>query len=161
MGYAIIYGLFMNTQFAKTHGMSRTADGRISPTYLSWQRMKARCLNPNASDYRHYGGRGIMVCERWFKFENFFADLGERPAGLELDRIDTNGHYEPTNCRWVTKRQNARNRRSTVMVTVNGVSRSATEWDEVTGLGRDTCSQRIKAGWDPVKAATTPLKASI
>jgi hypothetical protein len=150
----------MNTQFPKTHGMTRVGGhkGPINPTYLSWQRMKGRCLNPKDQDYRHYGGRGITVCERWMKFENFLADMGERPAGLQIDRYPNNdGNYEPSNCRWATKKQNARTRRRCVMITVSGVTRSATEWDEVTGLGRDTCSQRIKAGWDPVKAAITPL----
>lgn len=88
-----------------THGMYKT------PTYNSWNNMVQRCTNPNRDEYAYYGGRGITVCERWLKFENFLADMGERPEGLSLDRIDSNGNYEPGNCRWVDSATQATNRR--------------------------------------------------
>lgn len=95
-----------------THGHGSAKNGR-TPTYNTWMNMIQRCTNANAPGYKHYGGRGITVCERWLKFENFLADMGERPEGLTLDRIDNDGNYEPGNCRWATcEQQNANRRRS-------------------------------------------------
>jgi hypothetical protein len=96
---------------ALTHGHS--ARGRWSPTYYSWAGMIQRCTNPARINWQDYGGRGIHVCERWRNFAAFLADMGERPAGTSLERNDPQGHYEPGNCCWATRRQQARNRRST------------------------------------------------
>jgi hypothetical protein len=83
-----------------------------SRTYNSWSMMKARCQRPNATGYSYYGGRGVIVCERWHKFENFLADMGERPDGKTLDRINPYGNYTPDNCKWSTYREQTLNRRS-------------------------------------------------
>jgi len=88
-----------------THGM------RGSPEYIVWRGMRARCENPRATDFEHYGGRGIKVCERWQKFENFYADMGPRPPARTLDRINNDGNYEPGNCRWATLSEQRRGRR--------------------------------------------------
>ena len=83
-----------------------------NPTYNSWQAMKARCCKPSSPDYSRYGGRGITVCDRWLNsYQSFLEDMGERPLGLTLDRIDTNGNYQPDNCRWANNSQQMLSRR--------------------------------------------------
>jgi hypothetical protein len=90
--------------------------GAVTPEYRAWKYMCDRCLNDRNAHYKDYGARGIAVCQSWLKFENFLADMGERPAGMWLDRIDNNGNYEPGNCRWTTPAQSGQNRR-TVKIT--------------------------------------------
>lgn len=88
-----------------THGLTD------SPEYISWIGMRNRCQRPRDIAYKYYGARGITVCDRWQSFENFYADMGKRPKGLSLDRINSAGNYEPTNCRWATSKQQHENRR--------------------------------------------------
>jgi hypothetical protein len=90
---------------SRIHGMSR------KPIYNTWISMKARCLNPSSTDFESYGGRGINICKEWLDFENFYADMGDRPKGLSLDRINNMGNYEPSNCRWADSITQANNRR--------------------------------------------------
>ncbi len=92
------------------HGHNRA--GKPSRTYQSWRTMKARCANPTEINWHRYGGRGITVCDRWQKFENFLEDMGERPADRTLDRIDPDGNYELSNCRWATLKEQRANRRT-------------------------------------------------
>ena len=93
-------------QAATKHGMSNTK------VYWVWSQMRDRCTNANSRDYPYYGGRGISVCERWLKFENFIADMGVPPSGLTLDRKDNDGNYEPGNCRWATRAEQTTNKRA-------------------------------------------------
>lgn len=136
-----------------THGLSKT------PTYQAWGAMLDRCTNPKNARFNRYGGRGINVCERWRSFENFIADMGEKPAGKSLDRFpDTNGNYEPGNCRWATAVQQGRNRARTVYVEFRGERRPATEWAEILGFPRWTITCRLHQGWTPERALTQPLR---
>jgi hypothetical protein len=92
------------------HGQNKV--GARTGAHKSWHNMRERCNDENHVSYKYYGGRGITVCERWNKFENFFEDMGERPEGKTLDRIDSNGNYEPGNCKWSTKSEQQKNKRS-------------------------------------------------
>lgn len=107
----------------RKHGMKNT------PEYVVWQAMKDRCYNPRRSAYKDYGGRGIRICERWRNdFREFYKDMGPRPKGTSLDRINNDGDYEPGNCRWATKDMQARNMRKTRRFTHQGEDLCVAEW---------------------------------
>lgn len=136
----------------RTHGMSRTL------TYRVWYSMKKRCKNPKDIRFKHYGGRGIIYCERWEKFENFISDMGHPEAGLSLDRINNNGNYEPSNCRWATKREQSNNRRTGVKLTYNDVTLSISEWARALNICVSTFRDRMTAGFADEKLFSPNLK---
>lgn len=123
------------------HGMCGT------PTWQSWQMMRRRCAGYTPTHKERYTDRGITVCERWQDFANFLADLGERPDGKTLDRIDNNLGYSPENCRWATSQEQRLNKSNTRWLTLNGVTKCARQWAKDLGLSQMTVLKRIKAGW--------------
>ena len=126
-----------------------------TPTYISWRRMRRVCLCPSVKGFEHYGGRGIRICERWDSFQNFLDDMGERPKGLTLDRIDVNGNYEPSNCRWATPSQQSENRRMTVFIEYNGKRQSAAAWAREYGLSANCLRDRLSKQKLPIELALT------
>lgn len=134
------------------HGMKNT------PTWRSWLAMRNRCENPNNPAYHNYGGRGIKVCERWAVFENFLADMGERPDHTSIDRIDNERGYSPDNCRWGTPTEQGANRRSARLIQtplgLMPISKAAEHW----GVSRHTLAYRLGSGWDVETALSTPTR---
>ena len=130
-----------------SHGHTRNYSS--SKIYEVWCNMRRRCLDPKNKSYKHYGGRGITVCERWLDFSNFYADMGDPPSPKHtLDRIDNNGGYCPSNCRWADTATQIRNRRTAFLITYNGVTQNLCDWAKQTGILPDTISSRIKLrGW--------------
>lgn len=117
------------------------------PEYWSWQRMKQRCYDKNATDYAYYGGKGITVCDRWLTFENYYADVGSRPEGMTLDRIDNLQGYTPENCRWASKREQSINRSMTRWITHDGVTLCKSDWAKRVGITKQCLQHRLKMGW--------------
>lgn len=124
--------------------------GSETPEYSTWAGMIQRCTNPNDRGFKNYGGRGIRVCSRWAEsFEAFREDMGPRPAGMSIDRIDVNGHYEPGNCRWATQVQQARNTRRNVWLEHDGRRMLACDWAAELGISRQRMEQRMRARLPP------------
>lgn len=143
-----------------THGASRKSARKKDQTlYSTWSGMISRCSNKGDKHFKNYGLRGIEVCERWRDFEKFRDDMGERPEGTSLDRIDNNGHYCPENCRWATHLEQMNNQRKTRFIDVGGVSMSVGEIRRKFNLPHHVVYNRIIAyGWDIERATTTPVK---
>lgn len=118
-----------------------------SLAYRSYRAMLARCTDNKHPEFSHYGGRGILICDRWKSgFAAFLADMGERPQGTTLDRIDVDGMYEPSNCRWATIADQANGKRNVRVIEHNGLSHTITEWSKILGIPRDRISCRLKRG---------------
>lgn len=129
------------------HGMSAREE------YGIWNHMRQRCHNPKNDRYASYGGRGIKVCDRWREsFENFYADMGPRPPGAQLDRVDNDKGYSPENCRWATRKEQQNNTRANRIVEFNGERRTIAEWASLRGLPYARVQTRLHRGWTPERA---------
>ena len=138
----------------RTHNLKKTG------TYNSWQSMKSRCSNEKQASFPQYGGRGLVVCDRWRNsFENFLEDMGVRPEGCSIDRIDNEKGYSPDNCRWSSSKQQNRNRRNNVMLTIDGESKTVAEWCENPSAASDgNIYYRIERGWSAKEAVFGRLR---
>lgn len=142
-----------------THGVR--VRGKITTEYTSWSQMITRCINTKGRKYKYYGGRGIKVCDRWrFSFDNFLADMGPKPSPTHtLDRYpDMNGNYEPSNCRWATKKEQADNRRSTIWIEYNGERLTVADWSRKLGVNDHTFRDYIAYGKTPIEALMFYIK---
>lgn len=136
-----------------THGHN-TKD-KVSRTYRTWQNMLDRCKNPNSQQFKNYGGRGIQVCDRWQKFENFLADMGEKPNGLSLDRKDNDLGYFKENCRWATIVEQNNNKRTNRYLTFKRKTQTFAQWEHELGFNPSTIKNRLYSGWSVEKTLTT------
>ena len=135
------------------HGMKWT------PTWKSWQGMMERCRNKSGDHSERYAKRGIEVCERWHLFENFLADMGTRPEGKTLDRINNDGNYEPSNCRWATQEEQSNNKGNNVFLEYKGERKTVYQWARVVGMNPATLERRIgKYKWPVERALTEPVQ---
>lgn len=148
---------------------STTHNQRHTVLYSVWRGLRQRCNNPKHASYHNYGGRGITVCEEWDKsFQSFYEwsyangysteNQKDEKLKLTIDRIDNNGNYEPSNCRWVDRKTQARNMRNTKLIEFNGEIKSISEWCEIYSIKKGSFNTRIKYGWAIEEALTTPIK---
>lgn len=143
----------------RKHGCSHNG----SRAYRCWVNMRERCRNKTCHAFKDYGGRGIRVCDQWNEsFESFLSDMGEPPIGLELDRINNDGDYEPSNCRWATVRQQSNNRRGNVLLTAFGETKTISEWsnDLRAAVSRDAIRDRVSRGLSHEEAISRPSSRS-
>jgi hypothetical protein len=138
----------------KKHFKSKTKD------HSRWWDMITRCYNKNSTSFKHYGGRGICVCDEWIQsFDKFMEDMGPPPTDKHtIDRINVNGNYCKKNCRWLTMKQQSLNRRNTKKIEYNGQNLSLSEWSEKLNFNHSVLGKRLKRGWSFEKAISTPIK---
>lgn len=130
----------------RSHG--HTTHSGQSKTYNTWTNMISRCYRKSAPRYPAYGGKGISVCQEWkTSFAAFLADMGERPDGSTIDRIDSTGNYEKMNCRWASIGDQQRNRKNNVNITIHGITKCLEDWSESSGIHKSTIAYRFSSGW--------------
>ena len=150
---------------AKNGDLRRTHGKHGTRLYRIWQSMKARCNIKTIPAYENYGGRGITVCQEWENDFQVFYDWAMANGyadNLSIDRKDVNGNYEPSNCKWATRKEQQNNRRNNHLLTYNGVTKTASEWAESVGISADTILRRVKDGWNVERAITTkPIRMGL
>lgn len=133
-----------------------TTHGRAGTNlYTTWSKMIARCNDPEDRKWHRYGARGITVCERWLKFENFLADMGDKPPGTTLDRENNDGNYDPNNCRWATQKTQQNNRSTNRVFTAFGLTMNMMQWAEHFGIPYCTIQRRVARHWPIEKILST------
>lgn len=146
----------------KTCVNNKTSESCVkeNKTHESWRSMKSRCSSEKTNGWEHYKGRGIKVCDRWLckkdGYKNFLFDMGERPLGMTLDRIDVNGDYEAQNCKWSDSKEQSQNRRNNHLITIDGETKCMSEWSVIYNIFPALISKRLLAGWSDFDAVTTP-----
>jgi hypothetical protein len=135
------------------HGLSGT-----NGAYKIWCGMRSRCLYEGNPAFNMYGGRGIKICERWMKFENFLEDMGQPQENQSIDRIDNNGHYEPSNCRWATQSEQNNNYSRNRLITYDGITQNMNQWSLSKGWYPRAIQDRLQKGWDIERAMTQPIR---
>ncbi len=143
----------LHKEIITMHGMCTAS------IYIIWKGIIQRCHNPNTKKYYRYGGRGIKVCKRWKNsFINFYKDMGDRPKGKSIDRINNNGNYSPKNCKWSTQKEQCSNTSNNVLVTIDKKTKTVSEWSRIKKINNSTVFKRInRSGWLPEKAILTPV----
>jgi len=148
------------SKLPKSCGCAKVKHGlHKSRAYEIWHGIMKRCYNESAISYKNYGGRGIRVCDRWHDINKFIEDMGDCESGLQIERIDNNGNYEPLNCAWATPKQQARNRRSNLLVEFRGKTKPLIVWCDELQLKYSTVRARLKVlGWSSDRAFSTPTR---
>lgn len=159
----VVRGSNLSTGRSRSCGCSsikhgHTINAQRTSEFTTWSSMRGRCSNPSSSGYHLYGGRGISVCSRWTSsFENFLSDMGPKPSKRHtIDRIDSDGNYEPSNVRWATYQEQSDNRRVTIWHTLDGVTKTRTQWSRDLGGSLGLVRLRLNAGWTEERALSTP-----
>lgn len=149
-GHTQSCGCFNKQRVSETQSKHRMCE---DSAYSVWSGMLHRCTNTKSTNFKHYGGRGITVCDRWLEFENFYADMGDKPEGMSIDRKDNNKGYSPDNCKWSTHTEQCKNRRSTRVIEFDGKAKCLSDWARDIGIHRVTLSERLNKF--PVEIALT------
>jgi len=162
--YCVVRGDSLRTGQTRSCGCLRKKNGQSthnksgSKAYQVWTNMFQRCNNPNHAQYADYGGRGISVCVRWQTFKSFYEDMGDPPLDMCIERVDNDKGYTKGNCRWATRTEENRNKRSNRILDYNGESRPMSEWAEEIGIKYGTLKTRLRLGWSVEEALETAVR---